>query len=84
MENLQTSLPGWEIVRCIGSGSSGKVYELKKKDEYGGDFHCALKVISVPGSQKEYDEMLESRSAMSIVCSALCAATRTSSTARIR
>lgn len=46
MENLQTSLPGWEIVRCIGSGSSGKVYELKKKDEYGGDFHCALKVIS--------------------------------------
>ena len=31
MENLQTSLPGWEIVRCIGSGSSGKVYELKKK-----------------------------------------------------
>ena len=45
MENLQSSLPGWEIVRCIGSGSSGKVYELKKKDEYGGDFHCALKVI---------------------------------------
>lgn len=31
MENLQSSLPGWEIVRCIGSGSSGKVYELKKK-----------------------------------------------------
>ena len=37
-------------------------YELKKKDEYGGDFHCALKVISVPGSQKEYDEMLETMS----------------------
>lgn len=62
MENLQASLPGWEIVRCIGSGSSGKVYELKKKDEYGGDFHCALKVISVPGSQKEYDEMLSTMS----------------------
>lgn len=62
MENLQSSLPGWEIVRCIGSGSSGKVYELKKKDEYGGDFHCALKVISVPSSQKEYDEMLSTMS----------------------
>ncbi len=62
MENLQASLPGWEIVRCIGSGSSGKVYELKKKDEYGGDFHAALKVISVPGSQKEYDEMLSTMS----------------------
>lgn len=62
MENLQSSLPGWEIVRCIGSGSSGKVYELKKKDEYGGDFHCALKVISVPATQKEYDEMLQTMS----------------------
>lgn len=62
MDNLKASLPGWEIVRCIGSGSSGKVYELKKKDEYGGDFHAALKVISVPGSQKEYDEMLSTMS----------------------
>ena len=47
MENLQVLLPGWETVRCIGSGSSGKVYELRKKDEYGGDFHSALKVISL-------------------------------------
>ena len=60
MDDLRTSLPGWEIVRCIGSGSSGKVYEIRKKDEYGGDFHCALKVISVPGTQKEYDEMAAS------------------------
>ena len=29
MENLQVLLPGWETVRCIGSGSSGKVYELR-------------------------------------------------------
>lgn len=57
MENLQVLLPGWETVRCIGSGSSGKVYELKKKDEYGGDFHSALKVISIPSTQKEYEEM---------------------------
>ncbi len=57
MEKLQVLLPGWETVRCIGSGSSGKVYELKKKDEYGGDFHSALKVISIPSTQKEYEEM---------------------------
>ena len=57
MENMQVLLPGWETVRCIGSGSSGKVYELKKKDEYGGDFHSALKVISIPSTQKEYEEM---------------------------
>lgn len=62
MENMQALLPGWETVRCIGSGSSGKVYELKKKDEYGGDFHSALKVISIPSTQKEYDEMLSTMS----------------------
>ena len=50
-------MPGWETVRCIGSGSSGKVYELVKKDEYGGNFHSALKVISIPATQQEYDEM---------------------------
>ena len=97
MDDLRTSLPGWEIVRCIGSGSSGKVYEIRKKDEYGGDFHCALKVISVPGTQKEYDEMAASmdeftmratlrsrRSVTNTGSSAHCADTRTSSTARIR
>lgn len=62
MENMQALLPGWETVRCIGSGSSGKVYELKKNDEYGGDFHSALKVISIPSTQKEYDEMLSTMS----------------------
>ncbi len=62
MEKLQALLPGWETVRCIGSGSSGKVYELKKNDEYGGDFHSALKVISIPSTQKEYDEMLSTMS----------------------
>ncbi|MCF0137410.1 MAG: protein kinase [Oscillospiraceae bacterium] len=50
-------LPGWETVRIIGSGSSGTVYELRKKDEYGGDFHTALKVVSIPSSNKEYEEM---------------------------
>lgn len=57
MNENNVILPGWETVRCIGSGSSGKVYEIRKKDEYGGDFHCALKVISVPATQEEYDEM---------------------------
>ena len=57
MEQEFATLPGWETVHCIGSGSSGKVYELKKKDEYGGDFHCALKVISIPATQAEYEKM---------------------------
>lgn len=57
MDSNNVIMPGWETVRCIGSGSSGKVYELMKKDEYGGNFHSALKVISIPSSQQEYDEM---------------------------
>lgn len=50
-------LPGWETVRTIGNGSSGKVYELIKKDEYGGDLHSALKIISIPATKAEYEEM---------------------------
>ncbi len=59
-ETKMVTLPGWETVRCIGSGSSGNVYELRKRDEYGGDFHTALKVISIPSSEKEYEEMKNS------------------------
>ena len=62
MENNMITLPGWETVRCIGTGSSGKVYELKKNDKYGGDFRSALKVISIPSSQQEYDEMKKTMS----------------------
>lgn len=61
-DNELISLPGWETVRRIGNGSSGNVYEIRKKDEYGGDFHCALKVISIPATQAEYDEMLSTMS----------------------
>lgn len=57
MNEKTAAFPGWETVRLIGSGSSGRVYEIRKKDEYGGDFHCALKVISVPATQEEYDKM---------------------------
>lgn len=62
MEKLSAILPGWETVRMIGSGSSGRVYELKKKDEYGGDYSSALKVITIPSTQKEYDEMKDTMS----------------------
>ena len=62
MDNAMVSLPGWETVRCIGSGSSGKVYELRKKDEYGSDFHSALKVISIPATAEEYERLSGSMS----------------------
>ena len=45
--------PGWETVRVIGSGGFGKVYEIRKIDETG-EFHSALKVISIPQSPEDY------------------------------
>jgi len=56
MENVNSVLPGWETVRFIGAGSSGKVFELKKKDEYGSDFHSALKVVTIPSTQEECEK----------------------------
>lgn len=40
--------PGWEIVREIGTGSYGKVYEIKKENSFAATENSALKVISIP------------------------------------
>lgn len=40
--------PGWEVVREIGTGSYGKVYEIKKTGSFGTTENSALKVISIP------------------------------------
>ena len=54
MENkIPCPLAGWEIVRQISSGSYGKVYEIKKLDQFGETEHSALKVISIPESSSE-------------------------------
>lgn len=46
--------PGWEIVRRIGSGSFGTVYEIQR-DVYGDIEKAALKVIQLPRSEDEVD-----------------------------
>lgn len=45
--------PGWDTVRVLGSGGFGKVYEICKADDTG-NYHSALKVISIPASPDEY------------------------------
>ena len=42
----------WEIVREIGQGGFGSVYEIRKTD-YGITVKSALKVIKVPRSASE-------------------------------
>ena len=43
---------GWKVVRKIGAGSFGTVYEIEKED-FGYSYKAALKVISIPGSDQE-------------------------------
>ena len=46
----------WQVVRTIGSGSFGTVYEIEKKDEVGVT-RAALKVIRIPESETEISDM---------------------------
>jgi serine/threonine-protein kinase len=44
--------PEWKVESEIGAGAFGKVYKIKRQD-IGGTYYAALKVISVPGSEDE-------------------------------
>lgn len=44
--------PEWEVVGEIGSGSFGTVYEIRRED-MGGTYHAALKVIQTPQNEEE-------------------------------
>ena len=49
---LQLHYPDWEIVRLLGEGSFGKVYEIKRS-VFDAEQHAALKVIRIPKSPGE-------------------------------
>ena len=51
--------PGWEIVRRLGGGSYGKVYEIRR-EQYGIVERAALKVISFPSDPEEVEERCRS------------------------
>ena len=53
---LERIWPGWTLGRLIGEGSFGKVYEIVR-NRFGIEEHCALKVISIPSSQAEWQSM---------------------------
>ena len=52
-------LDGWTIIRKLGNGSFGTVYQIERKDEYGICEQSALKVISVPQSPEDINEILD-------------------------
>ena len=49
--------PGWKTVRLIGRGSFGAVYEIER-DNYGHKERAALKVISIPQSASDIDDLM--------------------------
>ena len=64
-ERICDLFPGWGIVRVIGSGSYGTVYEIARDDGIVRE-RAALKVITVPQNPSEiealYDEGYDDRS----------------------
>jgi len=48
----------WKIKRKIGEGSFGQVFEIQRQD-FGETYHAALKVITVPQSEVEFQSALE-------------------------
>ena len=53
--NLNAIWPDWRVVKNIGEGSFGKVYEVVHK-EHDLSHHAAVKVISIPRNRAEIDE----------------------------
>ena len=47
------NFPGWEVVRKIGEGSFGGVYEIQRKLPDGRVETAALKKMSIPRDQEE-------------------------------
>ena len=56
MEENKVIWPGWEVVRKIGSGSFGAVYEIQR-DMFGDVEKAALKVIHIPQNRDEIQEL---------------------------
>ena len=50
----------WNVVREIGKGSYGIVYEIERKDDFGHIYKAALKVISIPKDKQEIDNFRSS------------------------
>lgn len=54
--NIKSLWPDWDIVRLIGEGSFGKVYEIVRNN-FGIEEHSAIKVIKIPSSQAELQSL---------------------------
>ena len=56
MKDFAQIWPGWEVVRKLGSGSFGAVYEIQRTIR-GRTEHAAVKVLTIPQSKSEVAEL---------------------------
>jgi len=59
MDEIKKVWPKWEIVSKLGEGGFGKVYKVKR-ETFGEVTYGAVKVIKIPNSPSEYEELTES------------------------
>ncbi len=52
MPDISSIWPEWKAVKKVGEGSFGKVYKCIRS-EYDIQTECAVKIISIPGSESE-------------------------------
>ena len=52
-ENINIPWEDWKIVRELGEGSCGKVYEIERT-QHGITERDALKIIRIPKNRREY------------------------------
>ena len=57
MLQLEKIWPKWHVVEEIGNGSFGKVYKIRRED-IGGEYFSALKVISIPKDRSEIADVM--------------------------
>ena len=56
MDSIKATWPGWNVVRVIGQGSFGAVYEIQR-EMFGKIESAALKVITIPQHKEEIQEL---------------------------
>ena len=54
-ENIRLPWPDWEIVKYLGGGAYGKVYEIERNIS-GVQEKAALKIVSRPKDDREIDD----------------------------
>lgn len=57
MDLLKKVWPEWTVVEKLGEGGFGQVFKIKRED-MGGTYYAALKVITIPKNQSEVREAM--------------------------